>query len=492
MTALSQGDSQPPRLTRIARAFPADLAIVRLFGAALAVVLVGYMAMGRGFAHAQLGPAYVGDAVFVLGIVAGLVAIVRRRVDVRPNVTVWLLVLFMLLGVIRTVPYLENAGIAALRDGVLWGYALFALLVLALADRAWLAAATRLYGWVVPIFALWLPVCWLIFQQSQVGIDAASPGSNHPLVFFKAGDMAIHAAGALSYLVIAPSAMGTLWALAARAVIAVPLTWTVFLSSAASRGAMLGALAGLGTTVLATRKPMNWLPVAAAALVVFMGVGTGIPLNGPSGLRPAPTPTATASPGPSPTPSPTPVASPTATPTKEPGRPISVGQVVENIGSIFGPASDENLDGTRAFRLAWWSKIVGYTVFGDYFWTGKGFGINLADADGFQPTADHSLRAPHNSHMTVLARMGVPGFVLWVLLQVTFLVGLIRAIWIHRRRGEQMLAGIGAWVLVVWAAMMVVTSFDPYLEGPQGGIWFWTVFGLGLVVTRMGSRPATS
>lgn len=24
----------------------------------------------------------------------------------------------------------------------------------------------------------------------------------------------------------------------------------------------------------------------------------------------------------------------------------------------------------------------------------------------------------------------------------------------------------------------VDTSFDPYLEGPQGGIWFWSVFGV--------------
>jgi hypothetical protein len=42
----------------------------------------------------------------------------------------------------------------------------------------------------------------------------------------------------------------------------------------------------------------------------------------------------------------------------------------------------------------------------------------------------------------------------------------------------------GAWVLAYWVAMMVDTSFDPYLEGPQGGIWFWAVFGLGLVVMR--------
>jgi hypothetical protein len=30
--------------------------------------------------------------------------------------------------------------------------------------------------------------------------------------------------------------------------------------------------------------------------------------------------------------------------------------------------------------------------------------------------------------------------------------------------------------------MLVDTSFDPYLEGPQGGIWFWAIIGVGLVV----------
>ena len=92
--------------------------------------------------------------------------------------------------------------------------------------------------------------------------------------------------------------------------------------------------------------------------------------------------------------------------------------------------------------------------------------------------------------MTVLARMGVPGALLWVLLQGVFFVGVVRSILAHRRRAEPGLAALGAWVLVVLGTMMVVTSFDPYLEGPQGGIWFWTVFGLGLVVMRLVPRPA--
>lgn len=160
----------------------------------------------------------------------------------------------------------------------------------------------------------------------------------------------------------------------------------------------------------------------------------------------------------------------------------------ENIASVFVGSSDTNLEGTKQFRLAWWGKIIDYTFNGPYFWTGKGFGINLADADGFQPTADHSLREPHNSHLSVLARMGVPGFILWILLQAGFALFLLRALLAHRRAGDKQLAAVGVWVLAFWAAMMVNTSFDPYLEGPQGGIWFWALFGLGLVVIRLAPR----
>jgi hypothetical protein len=44
---------------------------------------------------------------------------------------------------------------------------------------------------------------------------------------------------------------------------------------------------------------------------------------------------------------------------------------------------------------------------------------------------------------------------------------------------------LAALLFAYWVAMLVDTSFDPYLEGPQGGIWFWVIFGLGLVVMRL-------
>jgi hypothetical protein len=34
--------------------------------------------------------------------------------------------------------------------------------------------------------------------------------------------------------------------------------------------------------------------------------------------------------------------------------------------------------------------------------------------------------------------------------------------------------------LSYWLAFMINVSFDVVLEGPHGGIWFWTVYGVGL------------
>jgi len=156
--------------------------------------------------------------------------------------------------------------------------------------------------------------------------------------------------------------------------------------------------------------------------------------------------------------------------------------------SVFGNSSDTTLQGTKMFRLDWWGKIIHYTFQGPYFWMGKGFGINLADDDGFQPNVDHSLREPHNTELSILARMGVPGFFLWDLLQAAWFLLLLRALLIFRRIGDKQLASVAAWVLVFWVAIMVDSSFDPYIEGPQGGIWFWTLFGVGLVLMRLVPR----
>ncbi|MCC7260798.1 MAG: O-antigen ligase domain-containing protein, partial [Alphaproteobacteria bacterium] len=117
---------------------------------------------------------------------------------------------------------------------------------------------------------------------------------------------------------------------------------------------------------------------------------------------------------------------------------------------------------------------------GEYFLTGKGFGINLADDDGFQVRDDASLLSPHNVHLTVLARTGVPGFALWVALQLAYAGSLIVALFHARSCGHREWQALFLLLFTYWLAMLVNASFDPYLEGPMGGIWFWSVMGVGL------------
>jgi len=456
---------------------PADLLAVRVFAVALVALLGGYMFLGRGFAHLGLPPIYVGEVVLALGLVATGLAVVRLRLRPARSWTVGLLLAFMVLGLVRTVPYLTPYGADALRDGVLWGYAAFALMIYLLADRVWVDRALRVYGWIVPIFALWLPISWQVWLVLSRDISNQTPGATIPLVYFKAGGMVVHSVGAVGFLILLTSAVVAVGTFLWRYLIAQSLVWTMFVSGTVSRGALVGAAGGVGMFLLFAFRTRNWLPVIAAAAALTIALtAPGLVGN----ILPPPA-TATAEPGP--------VGAEPEAPAASGGRPVTIEGFVDNATSILTESQDKNQEGTKVFRLAWWGTIVDYTVFGPYFWTGKGFGVNLADDDGFQPTLDHSLRAPHNSHITALARMGVPGFALWVLVQGAWAIGMLRSILTNRRIGDRLLAAAGAWIFVYWVAMMVVTSFDPYIEGPQGGIWFWTLFGLGLVVMRLPPRP---
>jgi len=93
--------------------------------------------------------------------------------------------------------------------------------------------------------------------------------------------------------------------------------------------------------------------------------------------------------------------------------------------------------------------------------------------------ADHSLRAPHSAHMDVLARMGVPGLVIWAILQGAWGVGVFRAFLSARRNDDERWQGVLLFLLALWSAFLVNSSFDVFLEGPMGATWFWTIFGAG-------------
>jgi O-antigen ligase len=162
-------------------------------------------------------------------------------------------------------------------------------------------------------------------------------------------------------------------------------------------------------------------------------------------------------------------------------RSVSPRELIVNLISVVTTSgSSGSRQDTKEWRLAWWSDIYRYTVQGPYFFMGKGYGINLADSDGYQTQADDSLRSPHNSHLTFLARSGVPGFVIWIALLCVWLVQMSVSYWRARRLHLGSWAGLFVFVICYVLASLVNASFDPALEGPMMGIWFWSVVGLGI------------
>jgi len=484
---------------------PTDLRIVRFFLLVLGVLLAGYAFLGRGFAHLGMPPVYLGEMVLALGLAATAFAALRGRLQLYRPWLVVLLVVFMVLGLIRTVPYITTYGADALRDATLWGYGIFALMIFALLDRDWVLRLFKLYGYMAIAFLFWAPVAYFIFvnytAQTAPGsfvfvnsIIPNAPGSDVPILFFKAQDMAVQTAGAIAFLVLGTPVISRardfLWRFGA----ALPASWLVYTTGTITRGGLAAVVASMGVLGLVAGRTKNWAPLFAGAILFGAIVMSGLSVPSLPSFGPGPTPVVvpTHNPNATPTPIPTPTPVPTATPAPLPDymipRAATTTQWWENITSIFFGSSNTELEGTKQFRLAWWNKIIDYTFGGQYFWVGKGFGVNLATVDGFQQATDTSLRSPHNSHLSVLARMGVPAFFLWIILQGLFALLLLRAMLAHRRAGDSQLAKVAAWVLVFWTAIMVNTSFDPYLEGPQGGIWFWALFGLGLVVMRLVPR----
>jgi hypothetical protein len=67
-----------------------------------------------------------------------------------------------------------------------------------------------------------------------------------------------------------------------------------------------------------------------------------------------------------------------------------------------------------------------------------------------------------------------------VLLQFAWAASVAAAYVRSRRRGERDWAGAFLFLGAYWAAFVVNATFDVFLEGPMGAIWFWSLYGVGL------------
>jgi O-antigen ligase len=355
--------------------------------------------------------------------------------------------------VFRTVPYVPIHGWNALRDAAVWGYSFFALLVTALVrNQALIRHVAIWYGRLMPVFLVWVLVAGILRITLPEITNLVRP-NGFPLFVLKAGDVTVHLAGFAAFLALKLNLVAV-W----RRPGVQPdwFSWTLIscafvLYGSQNRGGLLAFVIAMALlTVFAWKRT---LLKALACFTVFFLILVTFDYEVDAGLP----------------------------------RKISAQQIFENIQSI-AKEDHSPFEGTKQWRLAWWRRIIDYTVFGPYRWSGKGFGVNLADEDGFQANRARLLRSPHSAHFTFLARGGVPGLVLWLLVLTVFAASMVKSI----LRTTGTLRRVMLWILVYWTAALVNASFDVYLEGPQGGIWFWCLMGFGMSAARVSRNELQS
>ncbi len=404
----------------------------------LCVTLLGYALTGKGWAYVGVPPLFIGEMVLGAGVVAA--ALYGRWDGLLRLPPMWALLALMTWGALRTLPEIPVYGADALRDAVVWGYGVFALIVFAMirAEPGRLGVLVRDYGRFCRWFLAGVPAVWFAYRFFGESLPRW-PWVDVPILFPKGGDVMVHCAGVLAFWAAGLGAPG-------RPVWLVLLAGTAMLVGSYDRAGFLSFVAAFGVSLALNPgdRTLRRLMVAGLCGVLLLAV-TGIRIQMPGRERE-----------------------------------FSFGQVVANVESLVGTSRAGDLDDTKEWRLEWWGDIYNYTIQGKYFWTGKGFGINLADDDGYQVEEDSMLRNPHNGHLTLLARGGVPGFALWLTAHLTWgwcvFGGWLRS----RRAGDLARAGLFQFLLAYWAAFMVNTSFDVFIEGPMGGIWYWTLYGVGL------------
>lgn len=421
---------------------------------ALLFVLFGYALLDKGFAYL-----FLGEIVLFFGAVVFLKS--RRVMLVFSDPVLLLWGLFAFWGLCRTVPFLSMYRFDAIRDSVIWAYGMVALMIVAFVNRSSqisraLSTYRKFLRWYLPV----IPILLILSLTLGRHLPRIPWASSTGILTIKAGDVAVSASTAAIFLLTFPNPIRG----EGRHVISINRSigfFGLFLTTAiilpTSRGGFLSLVLPVLLFAVQRAREVIWKIAAmgifgaALALALFML----LPENAQIG-----------------------------------NKSISADKVLATVASIGGgEAAGTAHSGTAQWRLIWWTTIVRETFFGPYFWTGRGFGVNLAVADGPFGNAmseeEVALRSPHNGSMSILARMGVPGLLIWIALNIAFVVRMLKAQRLAARSGSRFWSGLNLWILASWLAAITNLSFDVYLEGPQGGIWFWAIIGFGVAALRI-------
>ncbi len=147
------------------------------------------------------------------------------------------------------------------------------------------------------------------------------------------------------------------------------------------------------------------------------------------------------------------------------------------------------------WRLEIWREAIGHWLATPVtILVGEGFGKPLTDyvqIGGYTGNAvpattvspgqfSVAVRQPHDIHLTVLARLGIIGFLLWAFINVRIIYLFVRSLW--KEPKESFEHALKLWLFLFYITGMILASLQPWLEFSYGAIPFYIVLGFSIAI----------
>ena len=401
------------------------------FGNWIVLVYALYLFFNKGMSYS-----FLAEGTLLIGVLLAIRE--RNKIQIVWDIRLKLLALLLLLNigwVIRGIT--QFPAFDVIRDSFIFNYSLFLLIPFLLQENGtiFFQRITRLYAWFPLVATLTFLLIVFIPELSEWRVFGKIP-----FLEYKKGDLAVQLL--ISTLLILSGRIQLNPRL--KLIIFGLITYLFFVVATFNRGGMVAFISGVSLFIFWNRKSVllqqfkPYLRVAPLVLLATLSLYTATRMSDPIQ-----------------------------------GRSIGLEQLKQNVVSIVSKDVEGSLSDNIVWRLAWWGKIIDYTFAGPYFLTGKGLGINLAASDEIpmdEETDRTPLRAPHNFHLNILARYGVPVFILWLV----FIFYLVRGLIFKTRSVDDSL------VACILIAALINASFDVALEGPMSAFPFWIWVGLSL------------
>jgi hypothetical protein len=402
-------------------------------------IMACYIFFNKGVAYS-----FMAEALWLLGL--GLIFLSRRSYEFVWDLRTKLLALFLLVGLLYIpiglggFPFID-----VIRDSFVFQYGWFVFIVFLFKEEQ-----AQVWKKIITIYT-WFPIFGLLnffFQNFVVDADLFKPFGDISFILYKYGDMGVHLLISSLVLLVFQQKRSIRF----QAVMAILILFNLLILTAYSRSGMLAYILGVLVYIVLSNEAYIKTRVKQYTKYLPLLLMIVVPIYASVKVQ-----------------------------ENFQGRKVGIEQVTQNVGSFVGASKDANLEDNKLWRLVWWAKILDYSFSPSYFFQGKGLGMSLSETDEVV-SEEAEVRSPHNFHLTVMARFGVPIFCIWLF----WLFILYKPMFKRHLDAKTLL------ISTVLLAFMVNASFDVFLEGPMGAFPFWTWVGLLLMTQAFPNQANAS